>query len=82
MIKTFFTDNLKFGFLLSILSVFLVVMSAGFLALPIGIIGFLKSKKAVREGKVLGVIGALLSAAVMLYVLLLLFVIGYTMFIR
>lgn len=77
--KKFFSDNLKFGFLLSILAIFLVVMSAGFLALPVAIVGFLKSKKAVREGKSLGLVGAVLNAIVILYILLLLFLIGYTL---
>ncbi len=77
--KKLFSDNLKVGFLLSVLAVILLLFRAGLLAFPVGVIAFFKSKKAVQEGKSWGLVGAILSAVVVLYILFLFFIVGNTL---
>jgi len=78
LIKKIFADNLKAGILLGIISILASIFAGGpIIGTIIGIFGFLKSKKALKEGKSLAILGAILSIIPILYALFVFFVLGY-----
>ncbi|MEK7166042.1 MAG: hypothetical protein AAB874_04520 [Patescibacteria group bacterium] len=78
--KALLSNNLKAGFLLSLVAVILMFVKGFVLvAAIIGVFGFIKSKRAIQEGKLLGIVGGFLSILPLLYLLVVLFVLGYTL---
>lgn len=82
--KKLFQDNLKAGLFLGIIATFTSFTRLGgpIVGSIIGFFGYRKSRAALKEGKVLGGLGIVLNGLPILYLLFLLFILGYTMFVR
>jgi len=77
--KKFFQDNLKGGLLFSFIGIVLIIFKLGLLGIVFSVFGFIKSRKAIKEGKSLGIIGGILSFVGIAYFLLIIFVLGYVL---
>lgn len=77
--KKFFQDNLKGGLLFSLIGIFLMIFKFGLLGIAFSVFGFIKSRKAIKEGKSLGIIGGILSFVSISYFLTIVFILGYVL---
>jgi len=77
--KKFFQDNLKAGLLFSLIGIFLMIFKFGLLGIVFSVFGLIKSRKAIKEGKQLGIIGGILSFVGIAYFLLIVFILGYVL---
>ena len=77
--KKFFQDNLKGGLLFSLIGIFLMIFKFGLLGIVFSVFGFIKSRKAIKEGKPLGIIGGILSFMSIVYFLMIIVILGYVL---
>lgn len=80
-INAFLKDNLRSGMVLGILSVLATFWVGGpIVGSVIGLIGFSRNRKAIKEGHMWGMLGGLLCVLPIFYLIFLLFIVGNTLF--
>lgn len=79
LVVNLFSNNIKSGFTLGILGLVSIFINAGLIGAILGIVGFFKSKQAVKEGKSWGILAGLINLIPVFYILFILFILGYTL---